>query len=125
MKAKTYEPMQGIGKTPQEVEAFGNAQNAFNAEILKELRIMHLQANMLTHHLKEAQDEIAHLKEEQVKYVLKLNQCKAEVESLTQQLEGENSRQTELEILRKEVDRLRLTAKLNTNAIERLTHPEE
>ncbi len=125
MKAKTYEPMQGIGKTPQELETFGNAQNAFNAEILKELRIMHLQANMLTHHLKEAQEEIARLKEEQVKYVLKLNQCKAEVESLTQQLEGENSRQTELEILRKEVDRLRLTAKLNTNAIERLTHPEE
>ena len=74
MNAKTYESVQGIGKTAQELETFGTAQNQLNADILKELRIMQLQTNMLTHHLKEAQEEIAKLKEEQVKYILQLKQ---------------------------------------------------
>lgn len=125
MNPKTYEPVQGIGKTAQELETFGTAQNQLNAGILKELRIMHLQTNMLTHHLKEAQEEIARLKEEQVKYILKLNQCKAEVDSLKHQLEGKNSQNAQLDSLRQEVDRLKLTAKLNSNAIARLTHPED
>lgn len=125
MNSKTYESVQGIGKTGQELENFGNAQNQLNAEILKELRIMQLQTNMLTHHLKEAQDEIAQLKEEQVKYILKLNKYKAEADSLRHQLEGKDSFQSEVEALRQEVDRLKLTAKLNTNAIERLSRKEE
>ena len=47
MNAKTYESVQGIGKTAQELESFGTAQNQLNADILKELRIMQLQVNML------------------------------------------------------------------------------
>ena len=125
MNAKTYESVQGIGKTGQELENFGSAQNQLNAEILKELRIMQLQTNMLTHHLKEAQDEIAQLKEEQVKYILKLNKYKAEADSLRHQLESKDSFQSEVEALRQEVDRLKLTAKLNTNAIERLSRKDE
>ncbi|MBR1553893.1 MAG: hypothetical protein IJ644_00695 [Oscillospiraceae bacterium] len=125
MNSKTYESVQGIGKTGQELENFGTAQNQLNADILKEIRIMQLQTNMLTHHLKEAQEEIAELKEEQVKYILKLNQCKAEVDSLTHQLETKDSFQTEVEALRQEVGRLKLTARLNTNAIERLSHKED
>ncbi len=125
MNAKTYESVQGIGKTGQELENFGSAQNQLNAEILKELRIMQLQTNMLTHHLKEAQDEIAQLKEEQVKYILKLNKYKAEADSLRHQLESKDSFQSEVEALRQEVARLKLTAKLNTNAIERLSRKDE
>lgn len=124
MQAKTYESVQGLGKTGQELENFGNAQNQLNADILKEMRIMQLQANMLTHHLKEAQEEIAKLKEEQVKYILKLNQCKAELDSIKHQLEKEDSFQAETEALRQEVDRLKLTAKLNSNAIARLSHQD-
>ena len=125
MNSKTYESVQGIGKTGQELENFGTAQNQLNAEILKELRIMQLQTNMLTHHLKEAQDEIAQMKEEQVKYILKLNKYKAEADSLRHQLESKDSFQSEVEALRQEVDRLKLTAKLNTNAIERLSRKDE
>jgi len=124
LQAKTYESVQGLGKTGQELENFGNAQNQLNADILKEMRIMQLQANMLTHHLKEAQEEIAKLKEEQVKYILKLNQCKAELDSIKHQLEKEDSFQAETEALRQEVDRLKLTAKLNSNAIARLSHQD-
>jgi len=125
LNSKTYESVQGIGKTGQELESFGTAQNQLNAEILKEMRIMQLQTNMLTHHLKEAQEEIAKLKEEQVKYILKLNQCKAEADSLKHQLETKDSFQAEVEALRQEVDRLKLTARLNTNAIERLSHKDD
>lgn len=121
MNSKTYESVQGIGKTGQELENFGNAQNQLNADILKEMRIMQLQINMLTHHLKEAQDEIAKLKEEQVKYILKLNHCRADLDSIKHQLETKDSFQAETEALRQEVDRLKLTAKLNSNAIARLS----
>ena len=124
MNAKTYESVQGLGKTAQELESFGNAQNQLNADILKEIRIMQLQTNMLTHHLKEAQDEIAKLKEEQVKYILKLNQCRAELDSMKHQLETKDSFQSEVAALRQEVDRLKLTAKLNSNAIARLSNQE-
>ena len=124
MNAKPYDAISGIGKTAQELENFGNAQNELNADILKELRIIHLQTNMLTHHLKEAQEEISRLKEEQVRYILKLNQYQAEADSLRNQLDAKASCQLEIEALRQEVERLRLTAKLNSNAIERLSHPE-
>ncbi|MBR1527875.1 MAG: hypothetical protein IJ642_01085 [Oscillospiraceae bacterium] len=124
MQAKTYESVQGLGKTGQELESFGNAQNQLNADILKEMRIMQLQTNMLTHHLKEAQEEIAKLKEEQVKYILKLNQCKAELDSIKHQLETKDSFQAEVAALRQEVDRLKLTAKLNSNAIARLSNQD-
>ena len=124
MQAKTYESVQGLGKTGQVLESFGNAQNQLNADILKEMRIMQLQTNMLTHHLKEAQEEIAKLKEEQVKYILKLNQCKAELDSSKHQLETKDSFQAEVAALRQEVDRLKLTAKLNSNAIARLSNQD-
>lgn len=124
MNAKTYESVQGIGKTAQELESFGAAQNQLNADILKELRIMQLQTNMLTHHLREAQEEIAKLKEEQVKYILQLKKYQAEADSLRQQLNAKDNYRIEVEALRQEVDRLKLTAKLNTNAIARLSNPE-
>ena len=124
MNAKTYDAVSGIGKTAQELENFGNAQNELNADILKDLRIIHLQMNMLTHHLKEAQEEIAKLKEEQVKYILKLNQYQAEADSLRNQLAKKDTYRVEVEALRQEVDRLRLTARLNSSAIERLSHQE-
>ena len=124
MNAKTYESVQGIGKTAQELEAFGTAQNQLNADILKELRIMQLQTNMLTHHLKEAQEEIAKLKEEQVKYILQLKQYQAEAASLRHQLDAKDNYTIEVETLRQEIDRLKLTAKLNSNAIARLSNPE-
>lgn len=124
MNAKTYESVQGIGKTAQELETFGAAQNQLNADILKELRIMQLQINMLTHHLKEAQEDIAKLNEKQTNIICQLGKYQAEADSLRNQLEAKDNYTIEVEALRQEIDRLKLTAKLNSNAIARLSNPE-
>ena len=124
MNAKTYESVQGIGKTAQELESFGTAQNQLNADILKELRIMQLQINMLTHHLKEAQEDIAKLNEKQTNIICELGKYQAEAASLRNQLDAKDNYTIEVEALRQEVDRLKLTAKLNSNAIARLSNPE-
>lgn len=117
MKAKTYESMQGLGKTGQTLENFGEEQNQFNAEIIKQMRIAELQMNMLTRKLTETMEEVEKLKETQVKLILRMTKCEAEIEILKQ-----DNASAALDVLRQEVDRLKLTAKLNTNAIERLTH---
>ena len=124
MNAKTYESVQGIGKTAQELETFGTAQNQLNADILKELRIMQLQVNMLTHHLKEAQEDIAKLNEKQTNIICELGKYKAEADSLRHQLEAKDHYRMEVDALRQELERLKLTAKLNSNAIARLSNSE-
>ena len=121
MNAKTYESVQGIGKTGQTLESFGEAQNQLNAEMLKELRVIQLQTNMLLRQMLEAQTVITKLKEEQVKYILKLSKCEAELESLRQNAAKLSRYEAEIENLHQEVDRLKLTARLNTNAIDRMT----
>ena len=125
MNAKTYESVQGIGKTGQTLESFGEAQNQLNAELMKEMRVLQLQTNMLLRQMIEAQTEITKLKEEQVKYILKLSKCEAELESMKQASAKLSRYESELDALRQEVDRLKLTARLNSNAIERLTHKDD
>lgn len=119
MDAKTYESMQGIGKTGQALEKFGEEQNLFNEKLIKQIRILELQNNLLSRQMQEVQAELAKLKETQVKHILKLGRCEAEIEILKQE-----SGSAELDSLKQEVDRLKLTAKLNANAIERLTRKE-
>lgn len=125
LNSKTYESVQGIGKTGQSLDTFGEAQNQFNADVLKELRIMQLQNNMLLRQMTEAHAEIAKLKEDNVRYTLKLSKCQAELESLKQGVKTADKYQEELNGLKKEIDRLKLTARLNTNAIERLTRNDD
>ena len=125
MNSKTYESVQGIGKTGQTLETFGEAQNQLNAEILKELRIIQLQNNMLMRQMSEANAEIAKLKEDQTKYILKLAKSEAEITSLREGTKTAGQYQAEINALKKEIDRLKLTARLNANAIERLSHQNE
>ncbi|MDE6087179.1 MAG: hypothetical protein K2G25_02205 [Oscillospiraceae bacterium] len=120
MDAKTYESMQGIGKTGQALEKFGEEQNQLNQKLLKQIRILELQNNLLSRQMKEVQAELAKLKETQVRNILKLGRCEAEIEILKQE-NKRSEKDAALENLKREVNRLRLTAKLNTNAIERLT----
>lgn len=123
MDAKTYESMQGIGKTGQALEKFGEEQNQLNQQLLKQIRILELQNHLLSRQMQEVQAELAGLRETQVKNLLRLGRCEAEIEILRQEHEKRQNpeKSAELEQLKREVDRLRLTAKLNTNAIERLT----
>ena len=96
MKTETYGGSQGFGKTGKALEEFGEKQNALNARLSE-----HLDA--LARQFGEAMDRIAELEaarrsmEEQVAHCL-----------------------TEMDGMQKEIDRLRLTAKLNSNTIDRL-----
>lgn len=123
MDAKTYESMQGIGKTGQALEKFGEEQNQLNQKLLKQIRILELQNHLLSHQMQEVQTELAKLKETQVKNILKLGYCEAEIEILKQENQENKKKEKDnlLEELKREVNRLKLTAKLNANAIERLT----
>ncbi|MDE6729975.1 MAG: hypothetical protein K2J71_04280 [Oscillospiraceae bacterium] len=120
MDAKTYESMQGIGKTGQALEKFGEEQNQLNQKLLKQIRILELQNNLLNRQMQEVQAELAKLKETQVRILLKLGKCEAETEILKQESK-KSEKDAVLENLKREINRLKLTAKLNTNAIERLT----
>ncbi|MDE7122439.1 MAG: hypothetical protein K2O42_09810 [Oscillospiraceae bacterium] len=124
MDAKTYESMQGIGKTGQALEKFGEEQNQLNQKLLKQIRILELQNNLLSRQMKEVQAELAKLKETQVRNILKLGRCEAEIEILKQESK-KSEKEAVLENLKREVNRLKLTAKLNTNAIERLTRDQQ
>lgn len=103
MKTDTYKENSGFGKTGQNLKEFGEKQNAMNAQLTEKLEL-------LTHQLGEALDRIAELEAQQEKNQKRFVRCAEEISEL-----------------KKEVDRLRLTAKLNTNSIDRLakSKPEE
>ena len=111
MNAKTYEPMQ-----EQALEKFGEEQNLLNESLLKRIRVLEFQYSLLSRQMLEVQTEITKLKETQVKIILKLSRCEAELESFKH---DDNLN------LKQELDRLKLTAKLNANAIERLLKNQE
>ena len=111
MNAKTYEPMQ-----EQALEKFGEEQNLLNEKLLRRIRVLELQNSLFSRQIQEIQTEVAKLKETQVKIILKLSRFEAEVEILKQE---DNNH------LKQELDRLKLTAKLNANAIERLIKKQD
>lgn len=96
MNTDTYKEMSGFGKTGQNLREFGESQNAMNAQLSEKLEL-------LTKQLGQALDRIAELELEQRGNLQRLSACDAEIADL-----------------KKEVDRLRLTAKLNSNTIDRL-----
>ncbi len=97
MKTDTYKEMAGFGKTGQNLKEFGESQNAMNAQLTEKLEL-------LTHQLGQALDSIAQLELAQRSNLQRFAAYEAEIADL-----------------KKEIDRLRLTAKLNSNTIERLT----
>lgn len=96
MKTATYGGTQGFGKTGKALEIFGENQNALNAKLLE--RLEETEARLQT-----ALERIAALEEEQERNIKRFGRCAAE-----------------LDAMQKELDRLRLTAKLNSNTVERL-----
>ncbi len=101
MSTDTYKEIPGFGKTGQNLKEFGEKQNAMNAQLSEKLEL-------LTKQLGQALDRIAELELEQHRNIQWFAACEAEIADL-----------------KKEVDRLRLTAKLNSNTIERLTRGEK
>ena len=95
----------------QDFEKFSQEQNSMNEKLAKRIRVLELQNSLLSRQILEMQVELAKLNETQVKNILKLGRCEAELEILKNQ-DNNNFKQ--------ELDRLKLTAKLNANAIERL-----
>ncbi len=96
MKTETYQDMSGFGKTGQSLKSFGEQQNALNAQLA-------VQMDALAQQLGQALDRIAQLEAEQQRAAQRFEKYAAE-----------------LDALQKEVDRLRLTTKLNSNTIDRL-----
>lgn len=96
MKTETYKDMHGIGKTGQALKQFGTQQNELNAQLASCVET-------LTNQLEKAMERIAQLEAEQEKNITRFGRCAAELDEL-----------------QKELDRMRLTTKLNTNAIDRL-----
>lgn len=97
MKTETYKDLSGFGKTGESLRKFGEKQNAMNAQLNEKLELMSRQ-------LGQALDRIAELEAEQNRNLQKFSQYNALIDEL-----------------QKEVDRLRLSTKLNTNTIDRLT----
>ena len=110
MKTKTYNAPSGIGKTGQTLKTFGERQNAVNAAIAERLEAQDRQIQVLSAQLGAAlerigslEQEVAALREEQAQNIQRFGRCAAELEDVE-----------------KDVGRLKLTAKLNSNAIDKL-----
>ncbi len=101
MRTATYEGTQGFGKTGKALESFGEKQNVLNAKLLERLEETEAQ-------LKAALERIAALEAEQERNIQRFGRCAAE-----------------LDAMQKELDRLRLTTKLNSNTVERLVKQSE
>ncbi len=118
MNVKTYIGQGGISHLPQTLREFGERQNKLNAELRRENESLTHQIEVLAGHLGEALDRIKALE--------------AEIERITA-LENEQETNikrfhrcaVDLDKVEREVERLKLTAKLNTNAIDRLTKDGE
>ena len=106
MDTKTYEPMSGIGKTGAALDQFGARQNALNAQLLRRISEQSEQIEALNSLLIDTRQELDALRRAH------------------EALAGEHRALAEqMQTLRQQTERLRLTARLNTNAIERLSHP--
>lgn len=108
MEPKTYEGKPGLGKG--ELHAFGERQNALNEGLCREIERLsgeleeaHRREAKMEERLAAAEEAIAALKSEQEKNILRFGRCAAALD------EAE-----------KKIDRLSLTCRLNSNAIDRM-----
>ncbi len=96
MDTKAYEEQTGFGKTGQILRHFGEKQNDINAQLSEQMELLAKQ-------LGEAMQRIA------------------ELEKAGRDAEQRLAKQAaEIEEMQKDIDRLRLTTKLNSNALDRL-----
>ncbi|MBR3629897.1 MAG: hypothetical protein IKN55_05425 [Oscillospiraceae bacterium] len=115
MNTKTYEPGAGLGKTTQTLRDFGERQNSLNQKLAEQNQALQMRCEVLAEHLGAALERIsaleaalAALQKEQELNIRRFHRCAADLDKAEA-----------------EIDRLRLTSKLNTNAIERMTRGGE
>ncbi len=96
MNTKSYEEQSGFGKTGQTLRQFGERQNDVNARLNEQMELLAKQ-------LGEAMQRIADLEAAQ----------RSADETIAQQAAA-------IAEMQKDIDRLRLTTKLNSNALDRL-----
>ena len=112
---KTYKHRDGIGKTGQILKEFGESQNRLNAGPLRENAMLRDRTAALERQVSEMAAQIALL-------TSRLD--------LLEEAQSNNMRRfsraaTAIDSVGKEVDRLRLDTKLNSNAIDRLTKKQD
>lgn len=117
MNHKTYTPQDGITHLPQTLREFGERQNRLNFELQKENTSLSGQVEVLASQMGEALERIAALEAA----LNEANQRITELES-EQALNIKRFHRCaeDLDKAEKETERLKLTAKLNSNAIDRL-----
>ena len=118
MNVKTYNNQGGLSHLPQTLREFGERQNKLNAELRRENESLTHQLETLAGHLGDALDRIkalesqleriTALESEQETNIKRFHRCAVDLDKIEQ-----------------EVGRLKLTAKLNTNAIDRLSRQSD
>ncbi len=96
METRTYQPESGLGKNKQNLENFGQRQNDLNAQVQAQLTEILQKLDELKRRLDAAEQE-------QQQNMNRFAGCAAELKDI-----------------HKDIDQLRLTAKLNSNAIDRM-----
>ena len=114
METKTYRPVGGLNKLPQTLREFGERQNKLNAELRRENESLQHQIEVLAEHLGELQDKLLVLEEQNER--LKALETAQELN-----IKRFHRCAEDLDKIERGVDRLKLSNKLNTNAIDRLT----
>ena len=118
METKTYRPAGGLNKLPQTLREFGERQNKLNAELRRENESLQHQIEVLAEHLGELQEKLRVLEERSERI--------APLEA-AQELNIKRFHRCaeDLDKIERDVDRLKLSNKLNTNAIDRLTKQQD
>ncbi len=117
MDPNTYQSMGGLNRLPQTLREFGERQNRLNVQLREENASLSRQIEVLAGQLGEVLERIA-----------ALEAALERVDALEAEQEGNSKRfrrcAADLSMLENEVGRLKVTAKLNTNAIDRLARKE-
>ena len=120
MNYKTYTSQDSLTKLPQTLREFGERQNRLNSELQKENASLSGQLEVLAGQLGEVMERLA-----------ALETALDEANKRITELEGEQALNIkrfhrcaeDLDKAERETERLKLTAKLNSNAIDRLIKP--
>lgn len=107
MEARTYKPENGFGKNKQNLEAFGEQQNRFNAHTEEQLTAIMEKLDALSAAITALSERMEKQEDAQGQNMTLFKKCAAEMAQI-----------------HKDVDKVRLTAKLNSNSIDRLMKKE-
>ena len=116
---RTYVHTGGIGKTGQDLQSFGDRQNGLNQVLLQQTASLQAENNALTAQLALALRQNELLEARITALEQALDAAKHETQSRLARM------QEDVKAAVAEVDRLRLTTKLNSNAIDRLSKKED